>query len=161
MTDRYLGIYLNDHMAGAVGALELARRLLAAEGQGAAAEFMGRLVSELDEDRSELQGLMDRLGIVRNPLKTRAAWAAEKVGRLKLNGRLIRRSPLSLVEEVEVLELGVEGKLAMWRALREIQARDDRFKDLDVQRLIDRATRQRDELERIRLEAAGRLFGSS
>ncbi len=161
MTNRYLGIYLNDHLAGAVGASELARRLLAAEGEGAAGEFMGSFVSELEEDRTELQGLMDRLGVVRNPVKTGAAWAAEKVGRLKLNGRLIRRSPLSLLEELEVLQLGVEGKLAMWRSLREVKARDDRFKDLDLERLIERATRQRDQLERIRLEAAARLFGAS
>ncbi|HEX2030016.1 MAG TPA: hypothetical protein VHL78_01255, partial [Actinomycetota bacterium] len=145
MTNRYLGIYLNDHLAGAVGGAELARRVISAEKEGAGAEFMVVFLQDIEEDRRELEALMDRLGIVRNPIKTRAAWAAEKVGRLKLNGRLLRRSPLSLLEELEVLQLGVEGKLAMWRALRELQVRDDRFRDLDLQRLIDRATKQRDE----------------
>jgi hypothetical protein len=97
-----------------------------------------------------------------NPVKTRAAWAAEKLGRLKLNGRLLRRSPLSLVEDLEVLQLGVEGKLAIWRALRQVQHCDRRLGDIDLERLIERATKQRDHLERLRLEvAAEALSGGS
>jgi hypothetical protein len=77
------------------------------------------------------------------------AWSAEKVGRLKLNGQLTGYSPLSRLEELEILSLGVEGKLAMWRAL-------DRagVPEADLEILIKRAQSQRRRLERQRLDAA-------
>ena len=43
---------------------------------------------------------------------------AELVGRLKLNGRLFERSPLSSVVELETLVVGVRGKEALWTALQ-------------------------------------------
>jgi hypothetical protein len=42
---------------------------------------------------------------------------AERVGRLKSNGRIVRRSPLSSLLELEMLRLAVEGKAACWRTL--------------------------------------------
>jgi hypothetical protein len=44
--------------------------------------------------------------------KVGVAWIGEKIGRLKFNGRLLGRLPLSDLEELELLRLGVEGKLA-------------------------------------------------
>ena len=38
------------------------------------------------------------------------AWSAEKFGRLKLNGQLSGYSPLSRLEELEILALVAEGK---------------------------------------------------
>jgi hypothetical protein len=152
-----LGIYLNDHHAGAVGAIELARRTIAGEKDGPAAEFLRGFVSEIEEDRAELLGVMKRLGVTPNPIKSAGAWAAEKLGRLKPNGRLVSRSPLSLVEELELLQAGVEAKGAMWRALREVDPRGANL-GVDLERLIERANRQRSELERLRLEAAARAF---
>ena len=40
--------------------------------------------------------------------------------RTELNGHLLTRSPLSSLEELELLRLGVEGKAAGWRTLREL-----------------------------------------
>ena len=50
--------------------------------------------------------------------KVYAGLVGERVGRLKLNGRLLARSPLSSLEELELLSLGVTGKAAGWRTLR-------------------------------------------
>ena len=49
--------------------------------------------------------------------KVYAAWIAEKGRRRKLNDHLLTRSPLSILEELEMLRLGVEGKSAGWRTL--------------------------------------------
>jgi hypothetical protein len=138
---KYLAIYLNDHLAGAVAAVELARR----------AE-LGALADEIEEDRRALLDIMARLDVGQDRLKVAASWAAEKVGRLKLNGELLRSSPLSRLEELEVLGLGVEGKLALWRTLRQELADDLQGVDLDA--LITRARSQRRRIERLRLEAA-------
>ena len=157
--DRLLGIYLNDHLAGATGGLELARRLASRNRGTEYAEDLERIATEIEEDRGTLQDLLRRCGVAENPVKVRAAWAAERVGRLKLNGRLVGYSPLSRLEELEALRLGVEGKLALWRSLKETRGADRRFEGVDLGALINRAERQRDQLESMRLRAATGAFG--
>jgi hypothetical protein len=101
---------------------------------------------------------MDRLGARRDRIKETAAWSAEKVGRLKLNGQVIGYSPLSRLVELEGIALGVTGKLALWRAVREVLADDPRLLDFDVERLINRAEEQQSALEDCRLGAARLAF---
>jgi hypothetical protein len=78
----------------------------------------------------------------------------EKAGRLKLNGRLTEYSPLSRLEEIELLALGVAGKLALWQALRDTHGDDARLRGVDLDALVDRARAQRRSLERQRRKAA-------
>ena len=70
---------------------------------------------------------MDALGIPVHAYKVYAAWIGEKAARLKLNGYLLARSPLSGLEELEMLRLGVEGKAAGWRTLRVLAETDTRL----------------------------------
>jgi hypothetical protein len=154
-----LSIYLNDHLAGAVAGTELARRALRNNRQSPLAVGLQRIVEEIEEDRRTLESLMDRLGATRNPIKGAGAWALEKMGRLKLNGRPFGYSPLSRLEELEALCVGVEAKRALWTALR--RARDEGVElDLDLEDLASRAQSQRRRLERYRLEAAAQAFKS-
>lgn len=104
-----------------------------------------------------LLDLMVLLDVPVRTYKTWAAWLAEKAGRLKLNGHVVTRSPLSRVEELEIMRLGVEGKAAGWRTLRE--SSDPRLDPVVLDGLIDRARRQADELERLRVRAAAEVFG--
>ena len=90
-----------------------------------------------------------------------AGWALEKAGRLKTNGYLLHRSPLSDLVELEALVLGVQGKAAGFRALRSIAHHDPRFDVTDLDRLIDRAERQAQKLEALRLHAAARALTGS
>jgi hypothetical protein len=101
---------------------------------------------------------MERLGVAKDRSKLIAAWAAEKLGRFKLNGRLLGYSPLSRVEELELLTLGVEGKLLLWEGLARVAGIEEA--QLPVDRLIERARRQRGVLQEIRLEAVELAFGS-
>jgi hypothetical protein len=151
---RLLAIYLNDHLAGSTGGLELARRALGANRGTPFEAPLERLATEIAEDRDALVDVMDRLGVGRDPIKVIAGWAAEKAGRLKLNGSLTGYSPLSRVLELEMLGLGVEGKRAMWRALRELAATDARLEGVDLDELARRAERQRRLIEQQRLRAA-------
>jgi hypothetical protein len=146
---KYLSIYLNDHLAAAVGAVQLARRAARQNRGSEYGEALERLATEIGEDRHALQDLMKQLGVRGDRVKVVASVAGEKLGRFKLNGELTRYSPLSRLEELELLSLGVEGKLALWRALR---ANVD--VDVDFDALIERATAQRRRLERLRVKAA-------
>jgi hypothetical protein len=65
-------------------------------------------------------------------VKVLLGWGAEKAGRLKLNGELLGYSPLSRLEELEALSLGVEGKLALWTALRRTHGDDPRLRGAEL-----------------------------
>jgi hypothetical protein len=115
---RYLPIYLNDHLAGATVGVELARRLEAGNQEiEALAPTLRRVSAEINTDRETLEGILDRLGVSRSPVKPRAAWLLERLGRLKPNGHLRSYSPLSRVLELEGLGMGIVGKIELWRTL--------------------------------------------
>jgi hypothetical protein len=149
---RLTGIYLNDHLAGSTLGVELARRALAENDGNEYGAFLRDLEREIAEDRRTLIAIMQQLGVTPSKAKYAYAWAAEKAGRLKLNGRLRGYSPLSRLVELEGLASGIEGKLALWLAL---QHKDDaRLAEFDLHALAERARSQRERLEPFRLAAA-------
>lgn len=152
MDQKLLGIYLNDHLAGAVAGQQLARRCLASNQETPLGRFLDELVQEIDEDKATLEELMQGLGVRPDPLKRAVAWTAERAARLKPNGRLLSYSPLSRLIELEALSLGVEGKGALWASLREVAL--DPAAAESLEHLEKRAKRQRRRLEVHRLEAA-------
>jgi len=153
-----LGIYLNDHLAGATGGAELARRAAGAHG-GEQAGALHRLAAEIAQDRAALLGFMAALGVPVRGYKVWAAWAGEKAARMKFNGHVLSRSPLSSLEELEMMRLGVEGKAAGWRTLRVLAETDARLDAGRLDELISRARRQADLLEELQVSAANQVIG--
>ena len=82
-----------------------------------------------------------------------AGWTAEKLGRLKPNAQLRGYSPLSPLVELEGLLIGIQGKLAMWRALADV-AEQVGLERARFEALSARAERQQTEVERHRLAVA-------
>jgi hypothetical protein len=154
MGEDLLGIYLNDHLAGSVIGYEIAKRCRSNNDGTPLGDFLGTLVTEIEEDRRALEQVMDRLGVRRNPAKQAGGWVVEKMGRLKLNGRLFGYSDLSRVEELEGLTVGVAGKLSLWRNLEKIAATDERLVSAPIAGVIERSERQLHDLEKHRVEAA-------
>jgi hypothetical protein len=150
-----LETYLNDHLAGATGGLELARRLADRYRDGQAGAFLDQLAREVEQDRDMLKEAMERLEIPENKIKQGMAWAGEKVSRLKPNDAFLTPSRLSRLIELEAMALGVEGKLSLWRSLESAGV----SAGLDVPRLIERAVAQREGLERHRRDAASAVLG--
>jgi hypothetical protein len=157
--DRLLTIYLNDHLAGAVLGVEFCRRLLSSNREASElGQPLTELCREIEADRKTLVRLMKQLGIRRGLFKPGAAWVAEKLGRLKLNGQLTGYSPLSRLVEIEALVIGITGKMQMWRALeRTLGASQSGF---DFDQLAERALRQRDRAEDLHAIAAGQALPS-
>jgi hypothetical protein len=91
-------------------------------------------------------------------VKMAAAWSAEKLGRLKLNGRILGYSPLSRVVEIEALTLGVTGRILLWEALAATEPVAAQLHEVDLDELIRRARSQLRRLRRLRVEAAGEAF---
>ncbi len=153
-----LGIYLNDHLAGATAGSELAHRMARSHRGREEAIPLSRLAVEIAQDRSALLDIMVSLGVTVRAYKMGAAWIGEKAGRLKFNGRLLARSPLSDLEELELLRLGVEGKAVGWRTLRAQADTDARLDAGRLDELISRASRQAGQLEELRVRAASRVI---
>jgi hypothetical protein len=153
-----VGIYLNDHLAGATAGTELAHRIARTHDEVADRATLQRLAGEINADRQALLEIMGQLGVPVRHYKTTAAWLGERVGRLKFNGRLRTRSPLSSLEELELLRLGVEGKAAGWRTLRELADTEPRLSLARLDELLTRARQQADQLEDLRVAAANHLL---
>ncbi len=149
-----LATYLNDHLAGATAGRELARRAAASNRGSPLGRHLTALAQEIDEDRDALLELMRELQIGTDRIKVLGGWAAEKLGRLKPNGRLFSYSPLSRLLEIEALMLGIRGKLALWQALQTIQPTRPALATADLATLAQRAERQLSELEPHRRAAA-------
>jgi hypothetical protein len=139
-----LATYLNDHLAGEVASSELARRISRTRPE------LRALADEIESDREELLDVMRGYGVEPRQHKAAIGWLSEKAGRLKLNGRLLSRSPLSDVLELEGLLLAVEGKAALWRTLRALPGADTERLD----RLLRRAEGQADLAEQQRIRIA-------
>jgi hypothetical protein len=155
-SDRHeaLAVYLNDHLAGSTGGLELAKRMAETYRDGELGTFLDQLVREVDEDRETLKQAMLRLGIEESTITQAMAWAGEKLARLKPNDSLLAPSLAKRLIELETMSLGVEGKLSLWRALE----RAGISAGLDLPKLVERATKQREGLERHRREAAATVL---
>ena len=153
-----LSVYLNDHLAGAFAGVELARRLAKNHRGTPAAAELDRVAAEIAEDRATEFELMAALGIRPRRYKAWIAWLGEKIARLKPNRRIFSRSPLSTLVELEAMQLGVEGKAAGWRTLRVLADRDARIDAARLDNLLERAGRQIETLERIRLRSAAEIL---
>lgn len=146
--------YLSDHMAGAVAALELLEHLEKAHADSGLAHFLRVLRGDIETDRHELAELMRRLHIGESAPRKAAAWLAEQVVRLKLKVDDSADGALRLLESVEAVALGIEGKLALWHALATAATDAPELLGPDYARLAERAAEQRRRVEPVRLDAA-------
>lgn len=158
--DRYLSIYLNDHLAGATAGVELARRAVGSNRDRLElSEMLEGVCAEIEADRETLERVMDRLTVRRSTVKPAAGWLAEKLGRLKLNGQLHGYSPLSRVVELEGLCIGISGKIELWRALEHSLGAE--WSGFDFRQLRERAARQRATVEELHSAAVSSTFPAS
>jgi hypothetical protein len=158
--DRFLAIYLNDHLAGATLGVELARRLQSSnQGDPEMGQPLARICKEIEADRDVLVQLMEHLEIGLDQVKPVLAKIAERLGRLKLNGRIRGYSPLSRVLELEFLSGLVGGKLQLWNALE--QSFGESLEGFDFHDLAARADSQGQRLEDLHLAAAQRALPSA
>ncbi|HEY5836333.1 hypothetical protein [Streptomyces sp.] len=143
-----LSVYLNDHLTGSFAGGALALRMAGSHADSSRAAEMRRLAEEVVRDRDELVRIMDRLGVPVRHYRTWLGIAGERITRLKSNGTLLRRSPLSDLIELEAMRTGVEGKTALWQALLAIADDEPLLDQAELQRLEQRAHDQARTLKR-------------
>lgn len=158
LTSDQLSIYLHDHLAGSTLGVELVRRTRRENEGTHYGAFLADLERQIREDRDTLLKIMRRLDTGRDELKEALAWTGEKLGRLKFNGRISGYAPLSRVVELEGLMASVHGKLALWRALRELAPRHPKLDLGELEELIRRAEEQLDRLHEHHSQAVAEAF---
>ncbi|HEX6713646.1 MAG TPA: hypothetical protein VF066_09675 [Thermoleophilaceae bacterium] len=156
-----LPIYLNDHLAGASVGCELARRAAQQNAGTELGDYLDFFAADAEAHRAQLEDVMARLDVKRDQFKLGAGWLAEKLGRLKLNGRLLEYSPLSRVIELEGLTLGAHGRLQLWRTLAAAAPDEPRIAEIDFVHLIEDTERQIEALEQHHLSAVQTMLAAA
>lgn len=143
MNQKNLITYLTDHLAGSVAAVELLDSLVSpASSDG---EQLKTLREAIGKDQSLLKELIERVGRDESGLKNAGAWTVEKLllGKLKAGDAALGR-----LEALEVLVLGIEGKLRLWRSLHVVDL------GLNLPELEIGARQQLELVEALRIQAA-------
>ena len=154
-----LGTYLNDHVAGSVLALELLDHLIDLP-EAPDRKLLTQLRIEIQEDQDVLRQLLRSVGAKESTARKAAAWLTEKLGRAKLRIDESGSGELRMLEGLETLALGIQGKLALWRSLATLKDAVPPLKTMDLARLESRALEQFERVDRLRLDAVRRILGS-
>jgi hypothetical protein len=154
----HLATYLNDHLAGSVTAIHLLSHMGTASPKVAQRRFARQLRMEVEQDQLVLQKLMDRLKIKQSGTRKATGWLAQKLTELKLKWDDSSSGNLSLLEHLELVALGIEGKRGLWQALEVVSRSVPGLSATDYHRLTDRALKQHARVESARLQAAQRAF---
>jgi len=157
---KHLEIYLRDHYAGAVGALELLEHLAGAHTDDSLGEFFRQLHDEIKADHEQLHNLMQALGFEESSLRNAGAWMAEKLSRAKLGLTVGDDAKLRLFKALETLLVGITGKRLLWQALMAVEDSSPILQRTDLARLKARAIEQAERVETQRLSAAHAAFGT-
>jgi hypothetical protein len=143
-------IYLDDHHALLVAGRQLVTRMLGSARDPALEAFLRDLVRVLDDDLESVRSRLAAAGGSPSRAKAGLGALAERVGRLKPNGALLRPSPLTRLLELDGIRLLLESNRSLWRALEHASADAN-----DARERAERAEQGLADTEGFRLQAAG------
>lgn len=150
---RRLGSYLNDHLAGSVAGIRVARRI-AAENEGN--EYgppIQRMVRELEEEQKVLRHVLHQLNIAESPLTKLAGWAAERAEEWKTRVGSQGSPSMKRLMDLEALLMGATGNRCLWQTLELAAVTEPTLAEFDFASLQERAGRRVSRLGQLRLEA--------
>ncbi|WP_265522392.1 hypothetical protein [Oerskovia flava] len=145
---KLLGTYLVDHVTGATVGLNRVERMADAYEGTFVGDALAPFVGQFEHEREWLVQTTEGLGVHISRYKVVGAFVAERLGRLKPNGRIVSTSPLSALLEVELLRSAILGKLSGWETLESVAP----HLDVDASHLPflqDQAREQIDVLTRV------------
>lgn len=152
--DHSLTRYLNDHLAGSSGALLLIQKLADSHDEFEARDFFIHLKEKVEADRSILEDLLEKIGQNPSAFLQVVGGIAARIGGIKFMWEQVEPGKLGTFEALEMLALGVQGKLLLWHALGEIAPWFPEWDGIHFAELELQAIHQRDSIESWRLQAA-------
>jgi len=151
---KHLSRYLNDHLAGSTTLINLLQHLEGTRRGKDMHWFLVTLRGDVLADRVSLEGVMERAQVKKHRHRRATAWLIEKLTRLKLRVDDKGDGALQFLEGLELVEIGIEGKRELWRALAATSERMPFLKGIEFGNLIQRADEQHDRVEALRVETA-------
>ena len=147
-----LRTYLNDHLGGAQIAIQVLEAMCSQHEEHKFRMFAKDLSAEVQADDRTLRAIAESVGSSSSIVKRAGGWLIEKAARMKL-GHTGSQS-FEMFESLELLAVGVHGKLCLWKALQAASKLDARLQSFDFEELIRRAREQYDMVESERIELA-------
>ena len=143
-----LRLYLKDHLTGSTAGVQRIRRMARAYADTSIGAPLSELAREIAEGREHLLQVMGRLHMRPGRLRNAIAAIGERLGRLKLNGRFIRKSPTSPLLETELMRSAVIGQRGLWQTLTTL-AEQLSLDRADFETLTAKTTQQIESLDQI------------
>jgi hypothetical protein len=160
MSAEALRTYLNDHLAGSVAAVELLDHLASIHKGSEREQLFLSIRQEVEENQTILRQLLRDVGGKESRVRKAAAWLTEKLGEVKLQLDDPENGDLRRLEALETLSLGIQGQMALWRALQAAADRIPQAGRLDLAELQRRAQGQYDRVDGLRLQLAPLVLSS-
>jgi hypothetical protein len=150
--------YLGDHLGGAQVAIQLLEAMRDQQEGDRFREFATLLLPEIEADHRTLHSIAESVDASPSITKQVGGWLLEKASRLKLGHT--SSTDFEMFEALELLALGVQGKLSLWKALQTGSRLDSRLREYNFEELIGRAQYQHDKVESLRLDLARTVFST-
>lgn len=155
--ERLLTIYLTNHLTAATGVVQRLGEMESSYRDLSIHDDIAHLARAIAGETERLRELVRELGLSPRRHHQALAKAGELVGRLKLNGRIVSRSPLTPLLEMELLRTGVTGKMSLWQVLQGHSA-ELGLDRAELEHLEQQAAEQLDVIQRCRDIVAGTAF---
>lgn len=115
ITKDLIELYVSDHLTGATAGTERIERMEKDFVDTPVYPQISQVADKIRRERALLQQIIHDLGFKQKPYRQAAAWVGEHVGRLKLNNRVLSRSPMTLAHPGGAHALS-RGRQARWMA---------------------------------------------
>jgi hypothetical protein len=151
--DSNLERYLNDHLAGSLAAIDVLTLLSDKSEDSSDRDFYSELLAKVKQDRELLESLLEKTGEDRSAFREAAGGITSKASMLKLRWEGLSPESLGLLEAIEMLALGIEGKRRLWLLLGTIATFIPEWQGTDFEALEANAKTQGDAVEQRRIVA--------
>lgn len=156
-----LATYLTDHFAGSQAALEIIEKIEASYPESPAAAVVSAILPELLMERDVLRQLLEQLDSSPSNARRALGWLSEKLMDLKLRMDDPELGGLRLLESLEVLLIGISGKIALWNALASAKSVQPLLAAVDFEELLRMAHSQHARVDAQRIAAAVHTFSET
>lgn len=150
-----LHLYLNDHLAGSITAIEMIDNVIEQHPGDRFGEFLRQLRVEIQADQEQLRDLIQKVGAEESTIRKAGAWVAEKLSRAKVGDA---GDSVELLQAMEGLVLGITGKKLLWRSLGAVEQNFPALQGIDFGELQRRADEQWQRVETLRIELTREVF---
>jgi hypothetical protein len=147
-----LATYLNDHLGGAQIAVQILEAMRDQHDDKRFREFANMLLPGIQADDQTVRSIAKDIGASTSVVKEAGGWLLEKLARIKLGHT--GTTDIGMFESLELLSVGIQGKLCLWKALRAASRLDSRLRAYPFEDLINRAQQQYEKVEAQRLDLA-------